>query len=352
MKQIIQNQRITRRFSALLLMVTIALISLGPIDVLAEDVLLNVSFDPTRELYEDINKQFSDIWKKKTGKALQIQQSHGGSGKQARAVIDGLDADVVTLALAYDIDSIAENGGSISKDWEKAFPHHSVPYYSTVVFLVRKGNPKKLKDWDDLVKPGIGVITPNPKTSGGARWNYLAAWGFAKKKYGSEDKARDFIKSLYRNTSVLDTGARGSTTTFVQRGIGDVLLAWENEAELALDESRKANGGQSRFEVVYPSTSVLAETPVAIVEKVVARKGNKEIAKAYLDFLYTKAGQETIARHFFRPTDEAVLKANASKFPKLKLFDVRDLEGSWKAAHKKHFADGGVFDSIYNDAKK
>ncbi|EPG74621.1 sulfate-binding protein [Leptospira fainei serovar Hurstbridge str. BUT 6] len=326
--------------------------SVGSLAVLAEDVLLNVSFDPTRELYEDINKQFSNVWKKKTGHALQIQQSHGGSGKQARAVIDGLEADVVTLALAYDIDNIVDNGGSISKDWEKAFPHHSVPYYSTIVFLVRKGNPKGLKDWDDVVKPGVGVITPNPKTSGGARWNYLAAWGFAKKKYGSEDKAKDFIKALYRNTSVLDTGARGSTTTFVQRGIGDVLLAWENEAELALDESRKTNGGQAKFEVVYPSTSVLAETPVAIVEKVVSRKGTKEVARAYLDFLYTKAGQETIAKHFFRPTDEAVLKANASKFPKIKLFDLRDLEGSWKAAHKKHFADGGIFDSIYNDAKK
>ncbi|TGK22034.1 sulfate ABC transporter substrate-binding protein [Leptospira fluminis] len=328
----------------------LTLASLAPIS--ADEPLLNVSFDPTRELYEDVNKQFIEGWKKKTGRALQIQQSHGGSGKQARAVIDGLEADVVTLALAYDIDSIADHGGLVSKDWEKAFPHHSVPYYSTVVFLVRKGNPKGIKDWDDVVKPGVGVITPNPKTSGGARWNYLAAWGFAKKKYGSEEKAKEFVKALYRNTSVLDTGARGSTTTFVQRGIGDVLLAWENEAELALSESKKDNGGNSKFEVIYPTTSILAETPVAIVEKVARKKGTWEAAKAYLEFLYSKDGQQTIAKHFFRPIDEAVLKSNSAKFPKVKLFDVRELEGSWKAAHKKHFADGGIFDGIYSEAKK
>lgn len=327
-------------------------ISMTSFSLFAEDVLLNVSFDPTRELYEEINKNFASVWKQKSGKDVKIQQSHGGSGKQARAVIDGLEADVVTLALAYDIDSIVSNSGSVSKDWEKAFPNHSVPYYSTIVFLVRKGNPKAIKDWDDVVKPGIGVITPNPKTSGGARWNYLAAWGFAKKKYGTEEKAVGFVKALYKNTSVLDTGARGSTTTFVQRGIGDVLLAWENEAELALDESRKANGGTAQFEVVYPSASILAETPVAIVEKVAEKKGNTALAKAYIDFLYTKQGQEIIAKHFFRPNDAAVLKANASKFPKVQLFDVRTLEGSWAAAHKKHFADGGLFDSIYGEAKK
>ncbi|TGJ98168.1 sulfate ABC transporter substrate-binding protein [Leptospira langatensis] len=326
--------------------------SVAAFSVYADDVLLNVSFDPTRELYEDVNKHFIDSWKKKTGKGLTIQQSHGGSGKQARAVIDGLEADVVTLALAYDIDSIVNNSGAISKEWEKEFPHHSVPYYSTIVFLVRKGNPKAIKDWDDIVKPGIGVITPNPKTSGGARWNYLAAWGFAKKKYGTEAKATEFVKALYKNTSVLDTGARGSTTTFVQRGIGDVLLAWENEAELAISESKKANGGNSQLEVVYPSASILAETPVAVVEKVTAKKGTTELAKAYLNFLYTKEGQEIVAKHFFRPNDAAVLKANASKFPKINLFDVRSIEGSWAAAHKKHFADGGLFDSIYGEAKK
>lgn len=330
----------------------LALISIFSLAAYAEDTLLNVSFDPTRELYEEINKKFVESWKKKSGKDLTIQQSHGGSGKQARAVIDGLEADVVTLALAYDIDSIVSNGGAVSKDWEKAFPNHSTPYYSTIVFLVRKGNPKGIKDWDDVVKPGIGVITPNPKTSGGARWNYLAAWGFAKKQYKTEEKAIEFVKNLYKNTSVLDTGARGSTTTFVQRGIGDVLLAWENEAELALSESRKANGGNAAFEVVYPSTSILAETPVAIVEKVAAKKGTKEIAKAYLDFLYTKEGQEIIAKHFFRPNDAAILKANVAKFPKLQLFDVRSIEGSWAAAHKKHFADGGLFDAIYGEAKK
>jgi len=312
--------------------------------------LLNVSFDPTRELYEDVNKQFIEIWKKKTKVTLEIQQSHGGSGKQARAVIDGLEADVVTLALAYDIDSIAEKSKLIDENWEKQFPNHSTPYYSTIVFLVRKGNPKQIKDWDDLVKPGTGLITPNPKTSGGARWNYLAAWGYAKNKYKTEEKATEFIKSIFKNTSVLDTGARGSTTTFVQRGIGDVLITWENEAELALSESRKENGGVANFQIVYPSESIKAETPVAIVSKVASKKGTSEIAKAYLEFLYTKEGQETVAKHFFRPIDPAILKANASKFPTVKVFDIREIEGSWKNAHKKHFSDGGIFDSIYEPA--
>ncbi|PJZ68995.1 ABC transporter permease [Leptospira perolatii] len=352
MKQSYEPTKPKKGISVFLSLVFLGILCLTNVSLIAQEVLLNASFDPTRELYEDINRQFSEVWKKKAGKSVQFQQSHGGSGKQARAVIDGLEADVVTLALSYDIDSIAQNSGLISKDWEKRFPNHSTPYYSTIVFLVRKGNPKKIKDWEDVVKPGIGVITPNPKTSGGARWNYLAAWGYALKKFGSEEKAKEFIKALYKNTSVLDTGARGSTTTFVQRGIGDVLLAWENEAELAINESKKINNGEVKFEVVYPSSSILAETPVAIVDKVVEKKKTAELAKAYLEFLYSKAGQETVAKHFFRPFDAAVLKANSAKFPKIKLSTIRDIAGTWKDAHQKHFADGGLFDSIYGEAKK
>ncbi|TGN20536.1 sulfate ABC transporter substrate-binding protein [Leptospira idonii] len=342
------NQKLTKFALSFLLSLSLTPLS----QIWGQTTLLNVSFDPTRELYEEINSSFIPVWNQKSKTTLTIQQSHGGSGKQARAVIDGLEADVVTLALAYDIDSIAEKSGLVAKDWEKKFSNHSTPYYSTIVFLVRKGNPKKIKDWDDLVKPGISLITPNPKTSGGARWNYLAAFGYAKRKFKAEDKAIAFIKAFYQNTSVLDTGARGSTTTFVQRGIGDVLITWENEAELALDESKKAKGGVAEFEIVYPSESVKAETPVAIVTGVTQKKGTTELATAYLEFLFSKEGQKIIAKHFFRPVDATVFKANGEKFPAIKFFDIRELEGSWKDAHKKHFADGGIFDAIYAPAQK
>lgn len=304
--------------------------------------LLNVSYDPTREFYQDINKAFISDWKEKTGQTLTIKQSHGGSGKQSRSVIDGLEADVVTLALAYDIDAIAERG-LIASDWQKKLPDNSSPYTSTIVFLTRKGNPKQIKDWDDLIKPGIGVITPNPKTSGGARWNYLAAWGYAlKHNNGDEAKAREFVTQLFKNVPVLDSGARGATTTFVERGIGDVLIAWENEAYLAVHEL-----GKDKFEIVNPSTSILAEPPVTVVDRYVDKHGTREVAEAYLQFLYSKQGQEIAAKHYYRPRSEEVLKAHASAFPEIELFTIDEVFGGWGKAQKEHFADQGIFDQIY-----
>lgn len=309
----------------------------------AQDRLLNVSYDPTRELYQDFNAQFANYWKAKTGQTVTIEQSHGGSSKQARAVIDGLRADVVTLALAYDIDAIAKTAKLLPADWQKRLPQNSSPYTSTIVFLVRKGNPKKIRDWKDLVKPGISVITPNPKTSGGARWNYLAAWAYAlKQPGGNEAKAREFVTMLYKNVPVLDSGARGSTTTFAQRGIGDVLLAWENEAFLSIKEL-----GQEKLEIVVPSLSILAEPPVTLVDKVVDKKGTRALAQAYLEYLYTPEGQELAAKHYYRPRLEAVAKKYASVFPKVNLITIDEVFGGWQKAQKTHFEDGGVFDQIY-----
>ncbi|AJE02142.1 sulfate ABC transporter substrate-binding protein [Geobacter pickeringii] len=327
---------------------TTALIAFAaPVAAYAEVNLLNVSYDPTRELYQDYNAAFAKYWKGKGGDTVTVKQSHGGSGKQARAVIDGLDADVVTLALAYDIDEIGEKAKLIPESWQKRLPHNSSPYTSTIVFLVRKGNPKKVKDWNDLVRPDVKVITPNPKTSGGARWNYLAAWGYAlKQKGGSEAKAKEFVTRLFKNVPVLDSGARGSTTTFVQRGQGDVLLAWENEAFLAVNEL-----GKDKFEIVVPSISILAEPPVTVVDKVVDRKGTRKVAEEYLKYLYTPAGQEIAAKHYYRPIDKKVAARYAKVFPKVKLFTIDDTFGGWKAAQKKHFADGGVFDQIYGPGK-
>ena len=310
----------------------------------AADVhLLNVSYDPTRELYKAINGAFIPEWKVKTGDNLTIDQSHGGSGAQSRAVIDGLDADVVTLALAYDIDAIASNAKLIPADWQKRLPDNATPYTSTIVFLVRKGNPWKIKDWPDLVKPGIQVITPNPKTSGGARWSYLAAWAWAANRPGgNEQKAKAFVADLYHHVPVLDSGARGSTTTFVQRGIGDVLLSWENEAYLALDEL-----GRDKYEIVYPSASILAEPPVSVVDKNVDRHGTREVAEAYLQFLYSKDRQEIEAKNYYRPRDPQIAARYASKFPKIKLYTIDSAFGGWTKAQATHFADGGVFDQIY-----
>jgi len=308
----------------------------------ADISLLNVSYDPTRELYQDVNEAFAKDWKAKTGDNVKIKQSHGGSGKQGRAVIDGLEADVVTLALAYDIDAIAERG-LINKDWQKRLGKNSTPYSSTIVFLVRKGNPKGIKDWGDLVKPGIQVITPNPKTSGGARWNHLAAYGYALRQPGGSDAtAREYLKKLYKNVPVLDSGARGATTTFVERGIGDVLIAWENEALLAIKEL-----GPDKVQIVAPSVSILAEPPVAVVDKVVDRRGTRKVAEAYLNFLYTDAAQELIAKNYYRPTVEKEAKKYAAQFPNVKLFTLGDVAGDWARAQKTHFADGGVFDQIY-----
>ncbi|MBK1871155.1 sulfate ABC transporter substrate-binding protein [Aestuariivirga sp. YIM B02566] len=309
---------------------------------LADSELLNVSYDPTRELYQELNTAFAKDWQAKTGEAITIQQSHGGSGKQARAVIDGLEADVVTLALAYDIDAIAKKG-LIAADWQKRLADNSSPYTSTIVFLVRKGNPKGIKDWSDLTKQGVQVITPNPKTSGGARWNYLAAWAYALHKNNKDEAAaRTFVADLYRNVPVLDTGARGSTVTFVERGIGDVLLAWENEAFLALKEF-----GNDKFEIVVPSESILAEPPVTVVDKVVDAKGTRKQAEAYLNFLYTPEAQEIVAKNFYRPRDAAVAAKYKDAFPKISLFTIDDEFGGWKKAQETHFADGGIFDQIY-----
>ena len=311
---------------------------------LAADVtLLNVSYDPTRELYSDFNKAFSAAYQKDTGKSIEIKQSHGGSGSQARSVIDGLQADVVTLALAYDIDAIASKN-LLVKDWQTKLPQNSAPYTSTIVFLVRKGNPKGIKDWDDLIKSGVQVITPNPKTSGGARWNYLAAWGYALKKYGGEDKAKKFVGDIFKNVPVLDTGARGSTVTFVERGVGDVLLAWENEAFLAVKEF-----GKDKFEIVAPPLSILAEPPIAVVDTVADKKGTRAAAEAYLKYWYTKDGQEIAARNFYRPRDAAVGEKYADSFAKVDLFTIDDVFGGWTKAQKEHFGEGGVFDQIYKN---
>lgn len=316
----------------------------APITASAKDItLLNVSYDPTRELYQEFNAAFSKYWLAKTGDKVTIKASHGGSGKQARAIIDGLDADVATLALAYDVDQLHEKGRLIPKDWQKRLSHNSSPYTSTIVLLVRKGNPKGIKDWDDLVKPGVSVITPNPKTSGGARWNYLAAWAFAQKKYGGDEtKTKEFVGKLLKNVPVLDTGARGSTTTFVERGIGDVLLAWENEAFLAQKEL-----GVGKFEIVVPSLSILAEPPVTVVDKFAKKHGTESVAKAYLEYLYTEEGQEIAAKNYYRPTSEAVAKKYESQFPKVNLIKIDEAFGGWQKAQKTHFSDGGTFDQIY-----
>ncbi|HPT87961.1 MAG TPA: sulfate ABC transporter substrate-binding protein [Bacillota bacterium] len=329
-----------------LLFALILVLTLGLVSVSAADrpiTLLNVSYDPTRELYQDYNAAFVKYWKAKTGQTVTIQQSHGGSGSQARAVIDGLEADVVTLALAYDIDAIVEKAKLIPAQWQKRLPDNSAPYTSTIVFLVRKGNPKNIKDWDDLVKPGITVITPNPKTSGGARWNYLAAWGYALKKNGNnQQKAQEFVTKLFKNVPVLDSGARGSTNTFVQRGIGDVLLAWENEAFLALNEL-----GKDKFEIIVPSISILAEPPVTIVDKVVDKRGTRKLAEEYLKYLYSREGQEIVARNYYRPRLKSVAEKYETQFPKVKLFTIDEVFGGWQKAQTIHFNDGGIFDKIY-----
>ncbi len=309
----------------------------------AKDVtLLNVSYDPTRELYQEYNAAFAKYWKGKTGDNVSVKASHGGSGKQARSVIDGLEADVVTLALAYDIDAIAEKN-LLATDWQKKLKHNSSPYTSTYIFLVRKGNPKAIKNWDDLIKPGVGVITANPKTSGGARWGYLAAYGFALKQAGATDaKARDFVQKLFNNVPVLDSGARGSTVTFAERGIGDVLLAWENEAHLALKEF-----GADKFDIVYPPVSILAEPPVAVVDKVAEKRGTRDVAQAYLEYLYSAEGQDIAGKNYYRPTDAKAAAKYAKQFPKIELFSIDKVFGGWTNAQKTHFADGGVFDQIY-----
>ncbi len=309
--------------------------------VLAEKTLLNVSYDPTRELYQEFNAAFAKYWQEKNNEKITVRQSHGGSGKQARSVIDGLEADVVTLALANDINAIAEKAKLLPEDWQKRLALNSTPYTSTIIFLVRKGNPKGIKDWDDLARAGVSVITPNPKTSGGAQWNYLAAWEYGKQRFG-EDKVQEFVGNIYKNVPVLDSGARGSTTTFVERGVGDVFISWENEAFLALKEY-----GADKFEIVIPSLSILAEPPVTIVDKVVDKKGTRQVAEAYLQYLYSEEGQEIVAKHFYRPTHTKVAEKYAGKFPQIELFKIDDAFGGWKNAHKIHFADGGTFDQIY-----
>jgi len=309
----------------------------------AEVTLLNVSYDPTRELYQDYNAAFAKYWLAKTGDKVTVKASHGGSGKQGRAIIDGLEADVATLALAYDIDAIHEKARLIPKDWQKRLPSNSSPYTSTIVFLVRKGNPKGIKDWDDLVKPGVSVITPNPKTSGGARWNYLAAWAYAQRHNGNDEaKTKQFLSKLFKNVPVLDSGARGSTTTFVERGIGDVAISWENEAFLALKEL-----GPDKFELVVPSISILAEPPVTVIDKVVDKRKTRAVATAYLEYLYSEEGQELAAKNYYRPRLEAVAKKYEKQFPKVNLVNIDDEFGGWQKAQKTHFADGGTFDEIY-----
>ncbi len=335
-----------KSFKISTLIAVFALLWSVAIQTVAKDIaLLNVSYDPTREFYQDYNMAFAAYYKQKTGQNVVISQSHGGSGKQARAVIDGLDADVVTLALAYDVDAIAEKAGILPKDWQKRLPNNSAPYTSTIVFLVRKGNPKGIKDWDDLAKPGVSVITPNPKTSGGARWNYLGAWGYALGKYGNDEaKARDFVTRVFKNVPVLDSGARGSTTTFTERGIGDVLVNWENEAYLVT----KAEGGD-KFEIVTPSVSILAEPSVSVVDKVAKRKGTFEAAQAYLEYLYSPEGQAIAVKHYYRPRSEEA--AATAQFTQLKLITIDEVFGGWQKAQKTHFSDGGVFDQIYLPTK-
>lgn len=307
----------------------------------ADRTLLNVSYDPTRELYQEFNESFIKQWQAKTNEKVAVKQSHGGSGKQARSVIDGLEADVVTLALANDINAIAEKAKLLPEDWQKRFLRNSTPYTSTIIFLVRKGNPKGIKDWNDLARPGVAVITPNPKTSGGAQWNYLAAWEFGKRNFG-EARAKEFVADIYKNVPVLDSGARGSTTTFVERGVGDVFISWENEAFLAIKEY-----GSGKFEIVVPSLSILAEPPVAIIDKVVDKKGTRDLAEAYLQYLYSEEGQEIAAKNFYRPTNTKIAAKYANQFSAIKLFKIDDAFGGWKNAHKLHFADGGTFDQIY-----
>jgi sulfate/thiosulfate-binding protein len=338
--------RTTRRtlhvLAAAALTAVVGVSALAPAVAQAKEItLLNVSYDPTRELYQEYNAAFSKYWKAKTGDDVTVKASHGGSGKQARSVIDGLDADVVTLALAYDIDAISEKG-LLAPTWQKNFKGNSAPYTSTIVFLVRKGNPKQLKNWGDLIKPGVAVITPNPKTSGGARWNYLAAWGYELKRTKSEEQAKAFVGKLYDHVPVLDSGARGSTVTFAERGQGDVLLTWENEAHLALKEF-----GAEKFDIVYPPISIYAEPPVAIVDKVVDRKGTRDVAKAYLEYLYTPEGQDIAGKNFYRPTDAKVAAKYAKQFPKIEQLKIDDVFGGWTKAQKTHFGDGGVFDQIY-----
>jgi sulfate/thiosulfate-binding protein len=314
----------------------------------AQVTLLNVSYDPTRELYQDFNAAFAKHWQAKGGEKVSVRQSHGGSGAQGRKVIDGLEADVVTLALAYDIDEIAEKAKLLAPGWQKQLPNNSAPYTSTIVFLVRKGNPKGVKDWDDLVKPGVSVITPNPKTSGGARWNYLAAWGYALKKFGNDDaKAKAFVASLYKNVPVLDSGARGSTITFVERGVGDVFLSWENEAFLAVKEL-----GPDKFEIIVPSLSILAEPPVAIVDKVADKRGTRKVAQAYLEYLYSDEGQDIAGKHYYRPRSQKIAAKYAQQFPKVSLITIDEVFGGWAKAQKVHFADGGTFDQVYQPGRK
>ena len=337
-----------KRFSVVRRLALLGTVALAAGAVQAKDLtLLNVSYDPTRELYVDFNKAFAAHWKARTGDSVAVKQSHGGSGKQARSVIDGLEADVVTLALAYDIDALSERAKLLPADWQKRLPHNSAPYTSTYIFLVRKGNPKGIKNWDDLVKPGVSVITANPKTSGGARWGYLAAYGFALKQPGGDDaKAREFVSKLFANVPVLDSGARGSTVTFAERGVGDVLLAWENEAHLSLKEF-----GADKFDIVYPPQSILAEPPVAVVDKNADKHGTRELATAYLEYLYTPEGQDIAARNFYRPIDAGVAARYAKQFPKIGLFTIDEVFGGWTKAQKTHFADGGVFDQIYSRNK-
>ncbi|MDP2100661.1 MAG: sulfate ABC transporter substrate-binding protein [Methylobacter sp.] len=324
-----------------LVFLSLALLASGI--ALADRTLLNVSYDPTRELYQDFNKAFISYWKEKTGEDVKVQQSHGGAGKQTRAVIDGLEADVVTLALSYDIDQIAKKARILPEDWQSRLPNNSLPYTSTIVFLVRKDNPKAIKNWDDLAEEGVSVITPNPKTSGGARYNYLAAWAFGEKNYGSKEAAKDFVQKVYKNVPVLDSGARGSTTTFIQRGIGDVLIAWENEAFLALKEQ-----GTGGYEIIVPPVSIKAETPVTVVDKVAKKTGNLDLAEAYLHYLYSPVGQRLAAKHFYRPAQpEHADPEDLKRFPKLELFTVNEGFGGWAKAQKDHFDDGGYFDQIY-----
>ncbi len=323
----------------------LSLLALGQVQA-AEVRLLNVSYDPTRELFQEYNSAFAKEWKAKTGDDVVVSQSHGGSGKQARAVVDGLEADVVSLALAYDVDAVAKAGLTAS-DWEGRLANNASPYTSTIVFLVRKGNPKQIKDWGDLVRKDVAIITPNPKTSGGARWNYLAAWSYALKKSGTEEGAKQFVSDLFKNVKVLDSGARGATTSFIERGLGDVLLAWENEALLVLNQP----GTSDKFELVVPSVSILAEPPVAVVDKVAKKHGTEAVSKAYLEYLYSDEGQRIIAKYHYRPSNPAILKETAAQFPNLTLFTVKDLEGDWDKAQKKHFAQGGSFDQIYQPGR-
>ncbi|NLD38937.1 MAG: sulfate ABC transporter substrate-binding protein [Desulfatiglans sp.] len=335
-----------RRYSiTILLILLIAIIASLPVKAHAsgKKTLLNVSYDPTRKFYQEINLAFNEYWQKVNSTAVDIRQSHGGSGKQARSVIDGLHADVVTLALAYDIDSIADKSDLLPKEWQKRFPNNSSPYTSTIVLLVRKNNPKKIKDWDDLAKPGLAVITPNPKTSGGARWNYLAAWGYALLKWGNgEEKAKEFVKAIYKNVPILDSGARGSTTTFIERKIGDVLISWENEAYLVVNKP-----GKDEYEIVVPSISILAEPPVAIIDRNAERHGTADLAKAYIQFLYSEHGQEIAAKNYYRPRLESVLCKYTAQFQEVNLITIEDIFGGWEKAHATHFADRGIFDQIY-----